>query len=121
MKGEIKEIEVDGRKFELIKKGISESLVIQAMFIRLLIKSGSMNPDMDDDKLEWALAAGLDTSTVIEVKNIIMSCVHAPKITEDGYEDLGIKAIPALFLKIYLFNVGDSEKKSDEQQDSEKS
>ena len=114
MKGEIKEIEIDGKKFELIKKGISESLVIQAMFIRLLIKSGSMDPSTDDSKLEWALAAGLDTSTVMEVKSIIQSCVHSPKITDDSYEDLGINTIPALFLKIYLFNVGGSEKKSDE-------
>lgn len=121
MKGEIKEIEVGEKKYELIKQGISESLVIQGLFIRLLISGGATRQDVPDDQVEMLMAGGITPTSAIEVKEVIKACIHSPKINNDKYEDLSLSDIPALFYQIYLFNVHEAEKKTNSPEDTQKS
>jgi len=83
----------------------------------LLLKAGGLNPELPDDQLESLVMIGMRGPILDEVQAIIMDCVFSPKITKEVYEDLGFETIPKLFFQIYLFQVGDSEKKSDKQDD----
>ncbi len=118
MKGEIKEIEVGGKKYELKKQGITESLVIQGLFIRLLRAGGAIDVDIPDSEVELAMAGGLRPQSAVEMKEIIKAYVHVPKIDNDKYEDIGLSNVPALFYQIYLFNVDEAEKKTNSPPDT---
>lgn len=121
MIGEIKNIEVGGKKYELKKVGISQSLVIQGLFIRLLIAGGLKNQEIPDEQVEMVMIGGITSSSAIEMKEIIMACVHSPKITDNKYEDLALSDVPALFYQIYFFNVHEAEKKTDLSSNTEES
>jgi hypothetical protein len=123
MKGEIKEVEIGGKKFELKKQGVDASLTAQSLFYELVMKAGktiNMDKDLTISQLGAGLMAGMRGDILREIKALIKECVNAPIITDDSYEDIPFQLIPELFSAIYHFQTGEAEKKSEEQSNTEK-
>lgn len=115
MIGDIRTVEIEGKSYDVKKMGASTALEIQSIFTELIIRSGIAvdGSDVPDEQLGIDLIVGMRGRIINDVKKIIIECTDAPKFTNETYESLDYKVIPLLFMQVYYWNVGDSEKKSD--------
>jgi len=117
MKGEIKKETIDGKEFEIQKKGVTTSLEIQSIFTELIEKAG-IPEDADTNKIGQLMMRGMRGELLQDLKKVIIECVHTPKLTPETYEDMPLDVIPQLFMRIYYLNVGEAEDKKKEQKAS---
>ena len=114
--GQIKEVKIDGKTFELKKQGINTSLTLQSLFTELVIKTGMIDSseDIPDSQMHTRLMIGMRGNVLNEVQSVIVGCVSSPQLnTSEVWESLEFETVPALFYAIYKFQVGIPEKKSE--------
>lgn len=113
MIGEIKEIEVQGKKYELRKQGVNISLEINSVFIELVMKARMMGDNLTATQLGAAMAVGMRGQVVNDVQRIIQACVGNSKLAGEKYNTLLPSDVTGLFSEIYHFHISEVEKKSD--------
>ncbi len=112
MIGEIKTINIEGTDYDIQKKGVTETLEIQSIFLELVSKS-RVSLDDDESALDMGLMIAMRGEVLKDIKGIIIKCVAGPKLDSESYEKLPPMAIPKMFLQIYHFHCGEAEKKSE--------
>ncbi len=116
MIGQIKEVEIHDKKYELIKRGVNTALTVQSIFLELISKASiNLDKDISENDLEVGLLIAMRGKVLDDIKEIIIDCVSAPKFTSDSYDSLEPEKVTQLFMAIYYFHLDKSDKKKVEQ------
>ena len=112
MIGEIKEIKIDDKKFEIEKQGVKMCLEIQSVFIELVYKAGMIDKNADNNEMATLLMVGMRGKILDDIERILKKCVISPKMTEKAFNEINPRSVPNLFMEIYFHNLAEAEKKS---------
>ncbi len=114
MIGEIKEIPIGDKKYELVRKGVNSALTVQSIFLELISKTKiDQDKNISERDLDTAMLIGMRGPVLEDIKDIIIDCVASPKMTSDTYDELKPEEITQLFMRIYYFLLSEADKKKE--------
>lgn len=115
----IKTFEIQGKNYDIKKKGVSVALRLKSVFMKIIINSGMpIDQELSHFQYIQAQMAGIDDGIEERLKRIIIEVVEAPALTEESYEALEHDVVMEIFNSAYDFYFAKAEDKKKGQQTS---
>jgi hypothetical protein len=119
MIGEVKEVELKGKTYEITKRGCSAAMAIQGLFALIIAKARlDLGSDMPVEKMLKLASVAMTDDVVARVKEKVVQCVSAPVITSESFEEMDFSVPLDLFAEIYSFHCEEPDDKKKEQSQS---
>jgi hypothetical protein len=116
---EIREIEINGKKYEITKRGCSVAMGIQGLFTLLITRARiDLGRDIPVEKIVELVSVSLTDDNIARIKEKVIQCVTAPKITNESFEEMDFSIPSQLFGEIYDFHCGTPDKKKETPEES---
>lgn len=122
MIGQIKTYDINGKKYDIVKKGVSVAMELKSVWLRILMQSGmDIDKNMSPDEYIQAQMAGMYGRIISDFKLIMLDIVAAPKLTPESYEEMDTGLLMTLFNHAFdfYFAAADDKKKEQSEQSAE--
>lgn len=115
----IKTFEIQGKNYDIKKKGVSTALELKSIFMGIIINSGMpIDEELTNFQYVQAQMAGVHGSIISRLKKIIIEIVEAPELDESSYEKLDAGVVMEIFNTAYDFYFSNADDKKKEQRTS---
>ncbi len=119
MIGETKTEKINGKDYDIEKKGVNTALTVNSIFLELMTKAAvDQDKDVSESELSMGLLIAMRGRVLEDIKDIICDCVVAPKMTSKSYDKLDMQSVTQLFMQIYYLHVGGANKKKEKPAES---